>query len=100
VKEPTWKTALNWGVVILFLTLPLIMMIIQLYILTHPTWMPKAAQYREHFSYLKNFMNTLAMLVFGLSGLRTWEQVRNGKNGTTQYDEHRTDREPHQGTDS
>jgi hypothetical protein len=43
--------------------------------------MPMAAQYKEHFSYLKNFMNTLAMLVFGLSGLRTWEQVKqNGGN--------------------
>jgi hypothetical protein len=80
-QEPTWKTVLNWGVVILFLTLPLIIMTIQLYILVHPTWMPRAANYREHFSYLKNFMNTLAMLVFGLSGLRTWETIKQNGNG-------------------
>lgn len=77
--EPLWRTVLYWGVVILFLTLPLIIMTIQLYILVHPTWMPRAAQYREHFHYLKDFLRTLALLVFGLSGLRTWEQLSNGK---------------------
>ena len=77
--EPLSKTVLNWGTVILFLTLPLIIMIIQLYILVHPRWMPEAAKYREHFHYLGDFLRNLAILVFGLSGLRTWEVVKNGK---------------------
>jgi ABC-type transport system involved in cytochrome bd biosynthesis fused ATPase/permease subunit len=80
-EEPLWKTVLNWGAVILFLTLPLIIMTIQLYILLSPKWMPEAAKYREHFKYLGDFLRNLAVLVFGLSGLRTWETVKqNGKH--------------------
>jgi len=78
-KEPMWKLALNWGVVITFLSLPFVIMTIQLWILTHPDLIANAPSYREHFKYLFEFQRNLAVLVFGLAGLRTWEQIKNGK---------------------
>lgn len=80
MKEPIWKLALNWGAVITFLTLPLVIMVIQLYILSHPDIIKDPETHREHFKYLVEFQRNLAILVFGLAGLRTWETVRNGSS--------------------
>jgi hypothetical protein len=77
--EPYWKLALNWGAVITFLTLPLVLMTIQLAILSHPDWIVDPQRYEKNFSYLADFQRNLAILVFGLAGLRTWEQIKNGK---------------------
>jgi hypothetical protein len=77
--EPYWKLFLNWGVVITFLLLPLVIMVIQLYLLSHPDVIKNPATYRDHFKYLLEFQRNLAILVFGLAGLRTWEQLKNGK---------------------
>jgi hypothetical protein len=79
-KEPTWKLFLNWGVVVTFLSLPLVLMTIQLYIIAHPDVIPDPTKYRDHFKYLIEFQRNLAILVFGLAGLRTWEQIRNGNH--------------------
>jgi hypothetical protein len=76
--EPYWKLALNWGAVITFLTLPLVLMTIQLAILSHPNWITDPQRYEKNFGYLADFQRNLALLVFGLAGLRTWEQLKNG----------------------
>jgi hypothetical protein len=79
MNEPLWKTALNWGVISMFLTLPMVVFAIHLYALTHAGWI-----YREkmpdEFKYVLEFERNLAILVFGLAGLRTWEQLKNGKS--------------------
>jgi hypothetical protein len=84
MNEPYWKLFLNWGVVITFLTLPLMIMVIQLYILSHPDIIKDPETHREHFKYLIEFQRNLAILVFGLAGLRTWEAIKNGKKPPTE----------------
>jgi len=85
-EEPLWKTVLNWGTVITFLTLPLVIMSIQIYANTHPGWWEWAekgltqSERQERFAYLYDFMRNLTILVFGLAGLRTWEHIKNGKD--------------------
>jgi hypothetical protein len=80
MNEPLWKLALNWGVVITFLSLPLVLMMTQLAIVSHPNWISDPQRYEKSFGYLSEFQRNLAILIFGLAGLHTWEQVRNGKN--------------------
>jgi hypothetical protein len=79
MNDPLWKLVLNWGVVVTFLTLPLVLMTIQLAILSHPNWISDPQRYEKSFSYLLDFQRNLAILIFGLAGLHTWEQVKNGK---------------------
>jgi hypothetical protein len=77
--EPYWKLALNWGVVITFLTLPMVLMAIQLAIVSHPNWITDPQRYEKSFGYLSDFQRNLAILVFGLAGLHTWQEIKNGK---------------------
>jgi hypothetical protein len=65
----------------MFLGMPVVITIIQLLALTFPGWLSKELPQTE-FKYLYEFQRALAILVFGLSGLRTWEVVheRNGKS--------------------
>jgi hypothetical protein len=77
VKEPLWRIVLNWGTIVTFLTLPLVVFIAQLYARTHPGWLDTSNP--EHFKYLLDFQRNLTILVFGLAGLKTYEQVKNGK---------------------
>lgn len=87
MREPLWKTVLNWGAVISFLMLPLVILTIQIYANTHPGWWQwadssaTAQQRHEHFRYLSDFLRNLTILVFGLAGLRTWETVKHNGNG-------------------
>lgn len=77
-EEPTWKTVLNWSVIVMFITMPVVVMIIQLYALSHPSWL-SAELPQQEFKYLYEYQRALAVLVFGLAGLRTWEITHNGK---------------------
>ena len=80
MKEEGWKTFLNWGAVIMFFGMPLLVLVIQLLALTFPDWLSQELPQTE-FKYLYEFQRALAILVFGLAGLRTWEHVAaNGKN--------------------
>jgi hypothetical protein len=84
MKEPLWRLILNWGTVISFLTVPLIIMSIQVYANTHPGWWQwndalTPEQHQSRFQYLNDFMRNITILVFGLAGLRTWENIKNGK---------------------
>lgn len=82
--DPLWKIVLNWGTVVLFLTLPLAIAAVQIYSNTHRGWWVwmenlTPAEHERRFQYLNDFMRNLTILVFGLAGLRTWENIRNGK---------------------
>jgi hypothetical protein len=94
VKEEPWKHFLNWGAVLMFLFMPILIMVIQLFALAFPTFLKEALPQNE-FKYLYEFQRALALLVFGLSGLRTWEVVKE-KNGKHNGHNHK----PHQRTDS
>jgi hypothetical protein len=86
MKDEGWKTFLNWGAVIMFFGMPLLVMIIQLCALSFPRWLSQELPQTE-FKYLYEFQRALAVLVFGLAGLRTWEVTHNGKNGKHQQKE-------------
>ena len=76
--EPRWKTLLNYGAIIMFLTMPLVVGALQIYALHNPGWL-SAELPREEFRHLIEFQRALAFLVFSLAGLKTWETVkRNG----------------------
>jgi hypothetical protein len=83
-KEPLWKLVLNWGAIITFLTLPTVILSVQLIHWTHPGFFQFPANPR--IEYLREFQRNLTILVFGLAGLRTWEQIKNGKNGNGKHD--------------
>jgi hypothetical protein len=85
-KEEPWKTFLNWSVIIMFIAMPVLVMVIQLYALSHPAWLSSQLPQTE-FKYLYEFQRALAILVFGLAGLRTWEVVKNGKHPNQQRKE-------------
>jgi hypothetical protein len=76
MREEGWKTFLNWAAVIMFFGMPLLVMVIQLLALSFPTVLSKELPQAE-FKYLYEFQRALAILVFGLAGLRTWEHVSN-----------------------
>ncbi|HET6887582.1 MAG TPA: hypothetical protein VFH87_06630 [Candidatus Udaeobacter sp.] len=82
MKDPMWKTALNWGAVVTFLTLPLFILGFQIYNWTHPGFV--IAIHPERIDKLREFlleyMRNITVLVFGLAGLRTWEQVKQNGN--------------------
>jgi hypothetical protein len=94
MKEENWKHFLNWGVVIMFLGMPVLIMVIQLLALAFPDVLSKELPQAE-FKYLYEFQRALAILVFGLSGLRTWEIVHD-RNGKPKH----TNRRENQQTDS
>lgn len=79
MTEEPWKRFLNWGAVIMFFGMPLLVMTIQLLALAFPNVLSQSLPQTE-FKYLYEFQRALAILVFGLAGLRTWEHVsHNGK---------------------
>jgi hypothetical protein len=63
----------------MFLMTPVVITFLQIYALTHPGWLSKDLPATE-FKYLYEFQRALAILVFGLAGLRTYEVVKE-KNG-------------------
>lgn len=71
---------MNWGAVVTFLTLPLVLFAFQMYHWTHPGWLSVPKLEQEHIGYLREFMRNITFLVFGLAGLRTWEQVKANGN--------------------
>jgi hypothetical protein len=91
MKEEPWKHFLNWGAVLMFLFMPIVIMVIQLFALAFPTFLKEALPQNE-FKYLYEFQRALAILVFGLSGLRTWEVVKerngHGKNDKRTHSSH------------
>jgi hypothetical protein len=72
-NEPHWKQLLNWGSVILFFGLPIGFFVVHYFGIEE--WKP------GEFHYLTEFERNLALLVFGLSGLRTAQVFLKKKNG-------------------
>lgn len=95
MKSEGWKTLLNYGAVIMFLGMPILVMTLQIMALHWPEFL-KHELPRSEFKHLIEFQRALAILVFGLSGLRTWEVVKE-KNGT--HNGQTTDRKSNQGAD-
>jgi hypothetical protein len=76
IREPIWRTVLNWTAVITFFALPVILFVTQVWVY------PNLEQEKAHLDYLREFMRNVTFLVFGLAGLKTWEVIRaNGKEG-------------------
>lgn len=72
--DPKWKNALNWGAVIAFFTVPLLFLLIHLVgTLCGYTFS------KDDFGYLKDLQRNVTLLVASLAGLKTWEQIKNGK---------------------
>ena len=59
-------------------------MVIQLLALSFPGFLKEALPQTE-FKYLYEFQRALAVLVFGLSGLRTWEVVKERNGNGNQH---------------
>lgn len=78
MNDPQWKVALNWGAVITFFALPLIFLAIHLVASLNGIRLSK-----DDFGYLKDLQRNVTILVASLAGLKTWEQVRNGKQQPT-----------------
>ena len=84
MKEEPWKHFLNWGAVLMFLFMPILVMVIQLLALSFPGFLKEALPQTE-IKYLYEFQRALAVLVFGLSGLRTWEVVKERNGNGNQH---------------
>jgi hypothetical protein len=72
MRDPYWKIALNWGAVLVFFSLPFVIFVTQLWVY------PNLDQEKAHLDYLREWMRNVTLLVFGLAGLRTWEQMKRG----------------------
>ena len=75
--EPKWRSFLNWAAVVLFFTLPIFVFI--LHILSIEFEWLHLNEHVSEFKYLREFYQIDSMLVFGLAGLNTVDQFRNGK---------------------
>jgi len=62
--DPLWKVILNWGSVLTFFALPILFL--------------AGALHPERLEYLREYMRNITILVFGLAGLKTWEQIKKG----------------------
>lgn len=80
MNEPLWRRVLCWGVVITYLTLPLLVM--TLYIIGKETPDFHFEEYAKNLTFIKTFYETITALAFGLSGLHSFDrfiQLKNGK---------------------
>jgi hypothetical protein len=74
VKDPSWRTSLCWGSVAIFLTLPMVILALAL---TNKEFEDHIREYK----FLSNFYQSITALVFGLSGLRSFDKFVEVKNG-------------------
>jgi hypothetical protein len=79
--EPRWRTALCWGAVLTFLTLPLI--IFTMAIASREFGWTNFEQHIKEYKFLGSFYQSITALAFGLSGLRSLDRYvevkQNGK---------------------
>jgi hypothetical protein len=71
-KEPRWRTTLCWGSVILYLTIPPIILMIRLLSDHFPDfhWAESLSQAK----FMIPYFTSLTALVFGLAGLNTFDR--------------------------
>jgi hypothetical protein len=71
MNEPRWRTVLCWGATVFFLGVPLMVFAL------HELNMLQATEYR----WLGQSYQSITALVFGLSGLRSFDHYVETKNG-------------------
>jgi hypothetical protein len=78
MKEPLWRIVLCWGSVVLFLTLPMLILLVRLISDSYPDfhWSESLQQAK----FMIPYFQSLTALIFGLAGLNTWDR-RNGRGG-------------------
>lgn len=72
MNEPRWRTALCWGAVITFLTLPLLVFILHL-ISDEVTWF-HFSEHLAEYKFLTPYFQTVTGLVLGLAGLNSFDK--------------------------
>lgn len=80
MKEPRWRTALCWGAVITFFTVPMV----GLGILVMADYWPNVRNHLSEYKFIGPFFQSVTALVFGLAGL----------NSADKYVEHKTEKPP------
>jgi hypothetical protein len=73
--EPRWRTALNWGSVITFFSLPLVLFTLHILNLLFPAALPLSGHGKE-FSYILDFSKNITFLIFGLAGLNSFDRYK------------------------
>ena len=73
MNEPRWRTALCWGAVITFLTMPLVMFVLITVSIEVP-WL-HTNEHLKDFGGLRIYFQTLTALVFSLAGLHSWDKT-------------------------
>jgi hypothetical protein len=73
-RDTRWRLFLCWGTVITFLLMPLSVLILAL---VNPAF---AAQIKD-WKFMPKFFESVTALVFGLSGLRSFDKYIETKNG-------------------
>jgi hypothetical protein len=86
MKEPLWRAVLCWGSVIIFLTLPLVVLVIAITARMYG-WMGMD-EHLKGYKFLGNFYQSVTALVFGLSGLRSLDRFVETKNGNSKPTSH------------
>jgi hypothetical protein len=74
-EEPQWKMFLNWGVVIMFIALPIFVMLVQLAALRWPQLLSQELPQAE-FKHLVEYHRALTAMALGLAGFKSWEVVK------------------------
>jgi hypothetical protein len=80
-NEPLWKTVLCWGAVITFLSLPLIVFVLNV-VSIELSWL-HTNEHISEFKFVGQFFQSLTLLVFGLAGLNTFSPIINRPNGSS-----------------
>jgi hypothetical protein len=77
-SEPLWRKVLCWGSVILFLTLPVLILLVRLVSDSYPDfhWSESLRQAK----FMVPYFQSLTALIFGLAGLNTWDRRSNGRS--------------------
>jgi hypothetical protein len=83
---------LCWGTVILFLSIPLLVLIVRIVSdsFQPPHWAASWSESLQEAKFIVPYFQSLTALVFGLAGLNTWDRRING----TQQSEKQPKKEP------
>jgi hypothetical protein len=73
LNEPKWKTFLCWGVVVAYLTVPLITYALVVASIELPDW--HVNEHLKDFAGLGQWFQALTALIFGLAGLNSWDKT-------------------------
>jgi hypothetical protein len=74
LRDTKWRLTLCWGTVLIFLMLPLSILVVAF---LHPEFASDVREYK----FLTKFYESITALVFGLSGLRSFDKYVEHKNG-------------------